>query len=224
MGDKDNIAAVQNNFGNIFLKMGQTDMALLFYRQCLPYAISTYYTGIICESSLGIAKIFQKKQQYDSAIFYSNQSFLSASNAQYSRLILQSSDILGTLYSKVGKLDSSVKYLTISMTTRDSLYNSGKLNLIKAMELQDAARKQDQERQETINTHERHQNIQYAIILVGIITLLVIVLLLARSIIVNHNWIRFLGVLSLLLIFEFINLYLHPFLSNITDQIGRAHV
>jgi tetratricopeptide (TPR) repeat protein len=218
MGDKDNIAAVQNNFGNIFLKMQQPDMALLYYRQCLPYAISTYYTGVICESSLGIAKILEKRQQYDSAIYYSHQSFTAASNAQYSRLILQSSDMLGSLYTRVGKLDSSVKYLNISMSARDSLYNSGKLNLIKAMELQDAARKQDQEREEELANHERRQNIQYAIILVGIITLFVGVLLLSRSFIVNDNWIRFLGVLSLLLVFEFVNLFLHPFLIKFTDH------
>ena len=42
--------------------------------------------------------------------------------------------------------------------------------------------------------------------------------LLSRSIVINANWIRFLGVLALLVSFEFITLIIHPYLSSYTND------
>ena len=42
--------------------------------------------------------------------------------------------------------------------------------------------------------------------------------MLSRSIIINANWIKFLGVLALLVSFEFINLIIHPYLSGYTND------
>jgi NADH:ubiquinone oxidoreductase subunit 3 (subunit A) len=43
-------------------------------------------------------------------------------------------------------------------------------------------------------------------------------LLLSRSIIVSHNIVEFAGVVILLVVFEFINLLLHPFLQSVTHD------
>ena len=43
-----------------------------------------------------------------------------------------------------------------------------------------------------------------------------IFLLLTRSILVNEKWISFLGILGLLIVFEFINLLFHPYVEKIT--------
>lgn len=45
-----------------------------------------------------------------------------------------------------------------------------------------------------------------------------IFLLLSRSIIVNEKLIEFLGVLGLLIVFEFINLLIHPYISEATHD------
>jgi hypothetical protein len=41
---------------------------------------------------------------------------------------------------------------------------------------------------------------------------------LSQSIIINEKWVRFLGVLAILLVFEFINLVIHPRLSVVTNH------
>jgi hypothetical protein len=64
----------------------------------------------------------------------------------------------------------------------------------------------------------REQNIQYALIALGIIIFISIFLLLSRSIIVNEKWIEFLGILGLLIVFEFINLFIHPYISEATHD------
>jgi CDP-diglyceride synthetase len=41
---------------------------------------------------------------------------------------------------------------------------------------------------------------------------------LSRSIVVNEKWISFFGILGLLIVFEFINLLIHPFLEDVTHH------
>jgi Ca2+/Na+ antiporter len=52
----------------------------------------------------------------------------------------------------------------------------------------------------------------------GIISFIILLLLLSRRHITNTKVIRFLGVIALLVVFEFLNLLLHPFLERITNH------
>ena len=52
----------------------------------------------------------------------------------------------------------------------------------------------------------------------GIIIFISIFLLLSQTIIVSEKWIEFLGVLGLLIVFEFINLLIHPYLTTFTND------
>ena len=65
---------------------------------------------------------------------------------------------------------------------------------------------------------ERKVNIQFAAMAIGIVTFIILFLLLSRSIIVNEKWISFFGVLGLLIVFEFINLFIHPTLVTVTHD------
>ncbi|HEY4873930.1 MAG TPA: hypothetical protein VIH86_00020, partial [Puia sp.] len=65
---------------------------------------------------------------------------------------------------------------------------------------------------------ERKGNIQYALLSLGIILLLSLYLLLSRSFITSTKAIEFFGVIALLIVFEFLNLLLHPFLERVTNH------
>ncbi len=58
----------------------------------------------------------------------------------------------------------------------------------------------------------------YALIALGIIILISLYLLLSRSFITNTKLIEFFGVIALLIVFEFLNLFLHPFLERATNH------
>lgn len=62
------------------------------------------------------------------------------------------------------------------------------------------------------------KNIQFALIALGIITFIFSFLILSRRHITNTSLIKFLGIVALLLVFEFLNLLLHPFLERITHH------
>ena len=65
---------------------------------------------------------------------------------------------------------------------------------------------------------DRKHNLQYAAIALGLIAFVTLFLLLSHSIIANQKLIRFLGVVALLIVFEFINLYIHPYLAHATND------
>jgi NADH:ubiquinone oxidoreductase subunit 3 (subunit A) len=65
---------------------------------------------------------------------------------------------------------------------------------------------------------QRKHNIQYAGIAIAIITFVVIFLLLSRTTAASPRVIEFLGVVGLLILFEFINLLLHPFIGEYTHH------
>lgn len=216
--ENDYKSIVKNNFGNLYLKMNQPEMAILYYRQSLPYAMATNYTDVICESSLGMSRIYEKQQLQDSVLHYANISLAVAAKVRHLSYMLQSSNYLAEYYKKTNRLDSAVKYFSLSSSIRDSLLNSEKTNKIKAMEMEQLFRQQERELGAVAAEKERRQNIQYAIMLIVIVGFLMLALLLSRSFMVHHKWVRFLGVLSLLLVFEFINLYLHPLLDKLTGH------
>ena len=64
----------------------------------------------------------------------------------------------------------------------------------------------------------RKHNLQYAAIAIAIITFVILFFVFSRSIVVGQKFIRFVGIMGLLAVFEFINLYIHPHLDKLTNH------
>jgi hypothetical protein len=86
------------------------------------------------------------------------------------------------------------------------------------MTFEDELRQQKSEEEKLIKERQRKENIQYALLALGIITFVILFLALSRRHITNTKLIQFLGVVALLVVFEFLNLLLHPFLERITNH------
>ena len=100
----------------------------------------------------------------------------------------------------------------------DSL-NSSKVNQqILLMTFDEDLRQQEVAAEKIKEAQQRKQNIQYALLALGIISFVILFLALSRRHITNTKVIQFLGVVALLVVFEFLNLLLHPFLERITHH------
>lgn len=112
----------------------------------------------------------------------------------------------------------AVKYFSLEQKLRDSLFSSEKINAIQTLTYNEQERQKQvaDAQKEEAKTHKK--NIENVFIAIGIISFLILFLLLSRSIIVNEKWIRFLGIVGLLLLFEFINLLLHPLVEKFTHH------
>jgi DMSO/TMAO reductase YedYZ heme-binding membrane subunit len=69
-----------------------------------------------------------------------------------------------------------------------------------------------------LHAEKRKKDLQYAAIAIGIIGFTILFLLLSHSVIVNAKLIGFAGIVGLLVVFEFINLLLHPYLMHVTNE------
>lgn len=218
LNDTQGIGLTLNNLGNIHLKLKQPEVAFANYKMSLPFVSDIDEAVTYCEATIGIAKIFEMKKMSDSSLFYANKSFQVAKKTGFSQYILNASAFLADYYKNSHNIDSSYKYLTEVNIAKDSLFGQEKLKQIQVLELQETLRQRELEEAKIQDELERKNNIQYAIIAISILTLLVVFLLLSNSIIVSDRVIKFLGVMSLLLVFEFINLLTHPFIVEITHH------
>lgn len=101
---------------------------------------------------------------------------------------------------------------------RDSVFNEQKnlqaQNVIFSQQLHEKEIVEDKKNEEI----ERKHNLQYAMIALALVTFVVLFFVLTHSIIANERLIKFLGILALLIVFEFLNLLLHPYVGNLTHH------
>jgi tetratricopeptide (TPR) repeat protein len=125
---------------------------------------------------------------------------------------------LTTVYDNNHQADSAFYYSRLESAMKDSIFNQSNLNKIQGLAFNEQLRNVEEESKRIAEAKQRTQNLQYALIALGIISFIISFLLLSRRHITNTKMIRFLGIVALLLVFEFLNLLLHPFLERITHH------
>jgi cation transport ATPase len=100
----------------------------------------------------------------------------------------------------------------------DSVNSTNKIAQLQAARFEDELRQLESEKSKQSEIDQRNHNIQLAITAIAILTAIILFLLLSRSILVSHKVVEFLSVIVLLVVFEFINLLIHPFLEKITHH------
>jgi tetratricopeptide (TPR) repeat protein len=135
-----------------------------------------------------------------------------------SNIKMSAAGFLSRAYDSLHKIDSAYYYAKMTYALSDSIWDQNNINKIQAMEFNEQLRTMEDNARKAEEALHRKQNIQYALIALGIIIFITFFLLVSRTIIVNEKLISFFVVLGLLIVFEFINLLLHPWLASITNE------
>ncbi len=196
--------------GLMYLYLNQKDIGLTYFISASkdPYTQKDAKTAASVYNSL--CSYFLSEKKYDSALYYAKLSYDKTKNAFF-RVQMMSIPYVSFAYEKANKPDSALKYYKMYQGMKDSMNNRIKA---KQTQLQLSA---EEERRNMI-AKEHNNNIQYAAIALGVMLFLILFLVFSHSIIANQKLIRFLGILSLLIVFEFLNLLLHPFLEKMTHH------
>jgi tetratricopeptide (TPR) repeat protein len=206
-----------NNLGNIHSKMGQEELAMGYYQLSMAdYRDQDDYEGI-CEISFGMAKLFQKKNQPDSTLYYSRQSLWLAQKYEFTPWILKASDYLASFYRGSHNIDSAFAYQQITIAAKDSLFSQEKNREIQNLSFAEAMRQQELTEQKLQEAETRKKNLQLAGIAIFIPSFFLFVLFLSHRK-AKPRTVEFLGILALLLVFEFITLLVHPYIEHLTDD------
>ncbi len=205
--------------GNVYLKRSQYDLALSFYKE--SYNLETNVNKNakdIIETEIGISHVFDKKGKIDSAISYAKQAYDHSRQMTLPQEKLESLLLLTSLYKQKGNIDSAFVYISLTSDLKDSLINAEKFRTIGLMTFNEESRQEKLAEEKSKLDEERSHNIQLAITAIVILSGIILFLLLSRSIIVSHKVVEFLNVVVLLVVFEFINLLIHPFLEKVTNH------
>ena len=203
--------------GEVNAATGNQTLALEYLKLSLYYCKLDRRNFRIAGSHQVLAEAFAKAGQKDSCLWYAKQAFLISQKDNLAEPLLNSSLLLARLYEDTNDKES-LRYQKFALAAQDSLFSQEKNRQVAELNFNERLRQQEVERVKIKAEENRRHNLQYAAIAIGLITFVIIFLLLSHSVIANERLIRFLGVLALLIVFEFVNLLIHPFLGDITHH------
>ncbi len=214
------LAISTSTLGENYIAAGQYDIALPFLRRTFDYyqqnkAPSPYMDAYLKND---FAEAFLATKLYDSANHYARQALQVSIPFDVKDQSMRAYEYLYKSFEQTNQQDSLNKYFRLAMITKDSLFSLEKIKSIQALSFREELRQQEIAAEKLKAEEERKQNIQYALMALGIISFVIVFLLLSRRHITNTKAIQFLGVVALLVVFEFLNLLLHPFLERVTHH------
>jgi tetratricopeptide (TPR) repeat protein len=204
--------------GDIHSAMDHNGLALEYYRLSIPNSLMAENYLRITKAYQGMAEVFNKTGQADSSLFYAKQAIAISNKKGFAREVLKTSNFLSDHFRKVNRPDSAFFYMDMAKVANDSLFSQEKQKALQSLSFGETLREHEKILKELKDKEERKHNLQYAAIAIALITFIILLFALSRSIIVKAKFIEFFGILGLLAVFEFINLFIHPYLVHFTND------
>jgi hypothetical protein len=205
------------HFARLYAKMNNPELANTYFTIALNEANRSNYPRFKYYANNSLSEYFHTLNKQDSAAFYAQNAVASVKNTAFFKLVKNPAKLLMNYYSNKNK-DSALHYANLYISVSDSIADANKEQESYSLLFDEELRQRELKEQVAAKQQERKQNIQYALLALGIITFVIVFLMLSRKHITNTKLIQFLGVVALLLVFEFLNLLLHPFLERITHH------
>ena len=215
--DKFAYCTVLNGLGDLQLKKGNDELAIGYYREalrnCSKYADKTGYMITYDR----ISRFFNTLSKRDSTIKYGKLTLQYAMDLNNYAQINRTATMLSKSYQDQN-LKTALFYLQTAKVATDSIFNLQTSGQIQSLFLVQAEKEKATTEKKIFDYEQNKQNIQLISIAFSIISFVFIFLLLSHSFITSARLIEFLSGVSLLIVFEFIYLLLHPFLETITHH------
>ena len=210
--------AALNNLGNIYAKMHSTELAIQNYKEALPYLEITNDDDFIAESSIGLAKQYLLNSKHDSSLYYGKKSYeISKKNGFLSRQ-LDACVFLSDYYKSTQDIKNAFFYHEEILMLKDSIYSKERVMKSQFLTMEEELRQKEITEKLAEEAIERKVKLQYLTIGLLLPILFFITLYLSNRKI-KPKFIEFLGIVSLLLTFEYIMLLLHPLIVSITHHM-----
>ena len=211
---------INSNLGHVYVTINKPDTAVRHFRQSVDLLRSSEEkTDLETLAGVyeGFSKIMEKKGKTDSALYYARQSMAISMQVSDQKRILNAAKRLNQLYEKEKIIDSAYRYSNFANETREAILSEQKISQMEAMKFNEQLRQQEIARLEAIERKERKNNLRMIGIVLFIITFFVILIILSRGK-AHPKSLKYRGMLGLLLLFEFIALFIHPYADKLTGH------
>ena len=213
----ENLGPILTLLGNIYFKQENYTLSEGKYRASIPHSLSADNKYAEADAFYGLATIFKKYKQVDSSLVYAKASLKFAIGGTYTEGIVSADLLISEAYELKKQPDSAYYYFKTSVMTRDSMFNTDIFRQIQAMKLVEQARQKDRADAQEKAKKDRMKSMQMMGIVIFLIALFGMFTIWSKRNI-KHKALKYLGLLGLLLTFEFISYFLHPFIVHSTHD------
>ncbi len=203
--------------GNNYLKTEQYLLAMANYKSGIVYLKEAEDDDLLCEAYLGLATLLKDLKQKDSSLFYARQSFIIAGKDGFLPRHLDAAKFLSAHFKDEKNIDSSFFYMNYVQNLNDSINSKSRIRESQVLSSNEQVRQLEIAENLMISKKERKQQLQMLFIAIFIPGFFIFTLLLSR-IRLHVKLIKISGVLSLLILFEYLTLLLHPYVAEITHH------
>jgi hypothetical protein len=212
-----NLSSTFVDLGRIQGKLGNSSLAISYFKMAIQEGLKSKSAKQLNYMYTGAAQYFHDTNQDDSSVVYAKKAIEVVQQTAFINYSIKPAKLLLDIYESSNS-DSALKYFKIYRTANDSVFSAKTIQQTQLMTFEDELRQQQLNLEKSKEEEQHNQNLQYALIALGIIIFIILFLLLSRSFITNTRLIEFLGVMALLIVFEFLNLLLNPFLDRVTNH------
>ncbi|MEO6405366.1 MAG: hypothetical protein ABIY51_14460 [Ferruginibacter sp.] len=215
--DKGLIGASMVGMGHSYASSEDYDKATLYYHDAINNLLAANDEDLACEAYLGIAKVFKTTLLLDSARNYATYALEIAMKDGFISWQLEAANFLTEHFKKINKSDSAFKYIQFAQVLKDSISSKEKVRASQVLSSNEQLRQSELAEAARIAKSERSQQLQYLFIGIFIPGLFLTTLFLSRKK-VHIRVIRTMGIISLLMLFEYLTLLLHPRVVQLTGH------
>jgi tetratricopeptide (TPR) repeat protein len=209
-------ADIYDDFGTVYIGLGQYDLGLLYLRKGAAIAEKMNDYRLQFYSYSPMSAYYEKVGLMDSARFYGEKALTGAIAYRYDAMILPATETLARLNVNYDNA-KSIKLYQQAISINKRIFDTEKTRETENLTINEQQRQQDLINEQQKADEEHKENLQLAGIALFIPFFLVLALALSRTK-VPHKVIESMSVLSLLLVFEFITLLVHPFVEKLTHN------
>jgi tetratricopeptide (TPR) repeat protein len=204
--------------GKAYELKGDADLAEVYYKRVVAYCKQKKLaSGQIRHGSL-YCDFCIKSGNYAQAKAVALENLAVAKKARITEGMSTVAAILRKIYDHDLNKDSAYYYAVMQINYKDSVSNQKRIAEFQNLTFGQQLREIDEQAKAEQAKEQRRQNIEYAAIALVLVVFIMLFLLLSRSVIVNTRMIEIVGVIGLLIVFEFINLVVHPYLVTLTND------
>ncbi len=211
------MGASMTGLGHSYRKMENYQQSQLNYRGAINFLKDGVDNDLYCEATLGYAQLFKMLHKSDSAVYFAKESMNVARKDKRLSRELDATRFITDYYSNIKNYDSAFTYVGFVQHLNDSVNSKSKIREMQIISSTEQFRQRTLDEEKKLAEHKRMQQLQFLLIGIFIPGIFVITFLLNRTK-VHLKLIRLLGILSLLFLFEYLTLLLHPAVAEFTHH------
>lgn len=203
--------------GHSYFKKENYPSAKENYLGALPYLMAAHDEELICEAAGGLAKLYNKNGMPDSAKYFARMQLALAQKDGFLSWELEAALFLTAHFRIAGNTDSTLAYITMAQELKDSINSKDRIRELQILSSNEHIRQIEMAQARQRAEQERKQQLQLLFIGIFIPAFFLLTLLLSR-IKIPVPLIKFMGIISLLIFFEYLTLLLHPYVAELTHH------